>query len=265
MQLYGPCLVEGGPAMSGILDFLPNREAFKHKTGNEWGGPCPWCGGEDRFVVWADAGQDGKGSFLCRQCEEKGFATDFLEKFHNMSPQKAHEALGVAFNGSRPVQTKGKTSSKDESKPAAIMPVPAGAAELRLGKASAVWSYQDIAGRLLGYVARFTKPENDANGKPRKEFRPYVYTGNGWRCQGFTEPKPLYGLQKLSRIPAGGSVLLVEGEGKADALQSVLGPSVAVLGLHGGCKGVWKLDFAPLTDRKFVYWPDADAPGPGLP
>lgn len=249
--------------MSGILDFLPNREAFKHKTGNEWGGPCPWCGGEDRFVVWADAGQDGKGSFLCRQCEEKGFATDFLEKFHNMSPQKAHEALGVAFNGSRPVQTKGKTSSKDESKPAAIMPVPAGAAELRLGKASAVWSYQDIAGRLLGYVARFTKPENDANGKPRKEFRPYVYTGNGWRCQGFTEPKPLYGLQKLFGIPAGGSVLLVEGEGKADALQSVLGPNVAVLGLHGGCKGVWKLDFAPLTGRKLVYWPDADAPGAG--
>lgn len=65
--------------MSTLVDFLPDREAFKHKSGAELAGPCPWCGGEDRFVVITDGGKDGKGRYWCRQCDAKGFATDLLE------------------------------------------------------------------------------------------------------------------------------------------------------------------------------------------
>ena len=38
---------------------------------------------------------------------------------------------------------------------------------------------------------------------------------------------------------------------------------MAILGLYGGCKAVWKQDFTPLAGRQFIYWPDADAPGAG--
>jgi phage/plasmid primase-like uncharacterized protein len=34
-------------------------------NGGEWAGPCPGCGGSDRFRVWpVDRG--GRGSFWCR-------------------------------------------------------------------------------------------------------------------------------------------------------------------------------------------------------
>lgn len=33
---------------------------LKHVSGTEYAGPCPWCGGEDRFHVWE------KGNYWCR-------------------------------------------------------------------------------------------------------------------------------------------------------------------------------------------------------
>lgn len=251
--------------MSTLVDFLPDREAFKHKSGAELAGPCPWCGGEDRFVVITDGGNDGKGRYWCRQCDAKGFATDLLEKLHHMTPQEAREVLGLPDDG-RFRESSGKV--KPAAKPEVLMPVPDDAPrpQFRHPKheaPSTTWAYHDTAGRLLGYVCRFNCGETDQRGKARKEFCPYVFTGNGWRWQGFPEPRPLYGLQKLAGNAAPSLILLVEGEGKADALQSVLGPSVAVLGLYGGCKAVWKQDFTPLAGRQFIYWPDADAPGAG--
>lgn len=246
--------------MSSFIDFLPNREGFKFKSGQEWAGPCPWCGGEDRFVVITDGGQDGKGRFFCRQCGERGFATDLLQKIHKMTPQEARDALGITFTG--------HPGASSKEKPAVLMPVPDDAPRAQLrhpkhGMPSATWAYHDTAGRLLGYVCRFNRGETDQHGKAKKEFCPYVFTGNGWRWQGFPEPRPLYGLQKLAGNATPSLILLVEGEGKADALQSVLGPSVAILGLYGGCKAVWKQDFTSLAGRQFIYWPDADAPGAG--
>lgn len=40
---------------------------LKRKTANEHAGPCPWCGGEDRFVVFND-----ENRFLCRGCSSRG-------------------------------------------------------------------------------------------------------------------------------------------------------------------------------------------------
>lgn len=249
--------------MSTIVDFLPDRETFKHKSGAELAGPCPWCGGEDRFVVITDGGQDGKGRYWCRQCGAKGFASDFLEQFHKMTRQEAREALGLP-GGKRSTSAPDKTAAKPE----VLMPVPDDAPRPQFrhpkhGAPSATWAYHDTAGRLLGYVCRFDLDETDQRGKARKEFCPRIHTSTGWRWQGFPEPRPLYGLQKLAGNAAPSLVLLVEGEGKADALQSVLGPSVAVLGLYGGCKAVWQQDFTSLAGRQFIYWPDADAPGAG--
>ena len=47
-----------------ISELVPG---LKKKTANELAGPCPWCGGEDRFVIFQNSGR-----FLCRGCRPNG-------------------------------------------------------------------------------------------------------------------------------------------------------------------------------------------------
>ena len=58
--------------MSNIMDFLPCQEAFKAKGPHEWAGPCPDCGGRDRFLVWP--ARPRGGAFLCRAAEPRATA-----------------------------------------------------------------------------------------------------------------------------------------------------------------------------------------------
>jgi len=57
------------PVITELITELPVK-----KTADELGGPCPKCGGDDRFSVWPS-----KGNFYCRQCEWKGDAITFLQ------------------------------------------------------------------------------------------------------------------------------------------------------------------------------------------
>lgn len=56
-----------------ILELVPN---LARKSDQEFAGPCPWCGGDDRFIVWPFQGSGGR--FLCRRCDSKGDAIDLL-------------------------------------------------------------------------------------------------------------------------------------------------------------------------------------------
>ncbi|MDR1241795.1 MAG: DUF3987 domain-containing protein [Deltaproteobacteria bacterium] len=157
-------------------------------------------------------------------------------------------------------------NGKHEDRPAAITPVPGDTPKPamthpRLGEPSAVFEYRSQAGRLLGYVCRFNKLTVKGNGKSEKEFCPLSYTARGWRWQALPEPRPLYGLEKLAQANPESSILVLEGEGKANAVQRVIGAQVAVLSLNGGSSGVAKLNCSPLQGKKVIYWPDADEPG----
>jgi len=68
--------------------------------GGEWQGPCPGCGGSDRFHVWPDQNQ-GQGSYWCRGCDKKGDAIQFLRDFEGMSFQAACDYLHLPA-GDRP-------------------------------------------------------------------------------------------------------------------------------------------------------------------
>ena len=264
-----------GAAMSGALDFQALNEAAlarcpglleellpggklrgaEYVCGNLGGGPGDSCSVNIHSGKWGDfaAGQSG-GDLIALVAEQRG-----------VNQVEAARLLGEMVG--RPVDAPPPRAHNTPAKPQAVMPVPAGVSppadhkHPRLGNAAAVYRYEDTAGRLLGFVARFTKQEIDSRGKHHKEFAPRVYTAKGWRWQGFPSPRPLYGLSRLAKAPDPAPVVLVEGEGKADALQAVLGPSVPVLGLFGGSAGVRQMDFAPLAGRRVVYWPDADAPG----
>lgn len=56
-----------------IMDLLSN---LARKNYNEYAGSCPWCGGNDRFIVWPHQGHGGR--YLCRQCQRKGDGIDYL-------------------------------------------------------------------------------------------------------------------------------------------------------------------------------------------
>ena len=153
-----------------------------------------------------------------------------------------------------------------------IMPVPADAPRQtpgnmeRLAPAgytlSEEWRYRDATGRWMGSILRF---DRWANGRSTgKQFRPYTFCAglNGqreWRCKGFADPRPLYGLHGLSMRPAA-TVLVVEGEKTADAAQGLF-PDYLVVTSSGGSQAARKTDWTPLVGRRVVIWPDADEPG----
>jgi phage/plasmid primase-like uncharacterized protein len=91
-------------------------------TAHEWAGPCPKCGGEDRFHVTEDW-------FFCRQCHDKrGDVIDFVRwmqpglSFHDAVAQLAGGILPVPTQR-KPVRTKPAARAKtpDWSRKAAAM------------------------------------------------------------------------------------------------------------------------------------------------
>jgi hypothetical protein len=59
-------------------------------NGGEYHSPCPGCGGKDRFIIW-----DKTNHYLCRQCERKGDAIQYLRDFHMLSYSAACSQVGV--------------------------------------------------------------------------------------------------------------------------------------------------------------------------
>lgn len=76
--------------MSDAPSLVTDHVELKKKTPTEWAGPCPECGGEDRFVVT----QKGEGwVWYCRGCQKAGDDLAFLRLVGRSCPQ-AHAELG---------------------------------------------------------------------------------------------------------------------------------------------------------------------------
>jgi DNA primase len=79
-----------------ILDLLSQdgieikRAASTH--GGEYAGPCPKCGGRDRFRAWPEEGEGGR--YWCRGCEKGGDCIEYLREVRNLSYQDACSFLG---------------------------------------------------------------------------------------------------------------------------------------------------------------------------
>jgi DNA primase len=63
-------------------------------NGGEFKGPCPWCGGEDRFCVWPEH-PNGRAEYWCRQCGASGDLIQYLRDVHGMPFGEAKEAAGL--------------------------------------------------------------------------------------------------------------------------------------------------------------------------
>lgn len=82
-----------------VLDLAQAKVELKKVSntyGGEYQGPCPGCGGEDRFHVWPEK-NDGQGSFWCRGCEKSGDNIQFLRDFDGLSFHEACDRLDVSI------------------------------------------------------------------------------------------------------------------------------------------------------------------------
>lgn len=114
---------------------------------------------------------------------------------------------------------------------------------------------------LHGYVVRFRTSDG---GKVPLPHTWCVSSRNGaakWHWRQFDEPRPLY--LPGHQLPAGRTVILVEGEKKGDALQALLdagAPGVyCVASWPGGCKAWQKADLSPLGGCTVIAWADCDS------
>ncbi|MCZ6718345.1 MAG: AAA family ATPase, partial [Gammaproteobacteria bacterium] len=144
-----------------------------------------------------------------------------------------------------------------------ITPVPDDApppypTHFKFGRPTMRWTYRDANAKQLMYVDRFDSPSED------KQFLPLTFCidseGNRkWRWKSLPDPRPLFGLEKLTKADPSTPVIVVEGEKCATALRSL--GFVAVTSQNGSA-AVNKTDWAPLSGRKtVVVFPDNDNSG----
>lgn len=129
------------------------------------------------------------------------------------------------------------------------------------------FEYRTGADALHGYVVRFRTSDGD------KETLPYTWCQSAmdgamkWHWKQWDEPRPLYLPGKVlptSAELAALTVVVVEGERKADVLQALLdthAPTVYLVVSWPGGSNAWaKADWAWLLGaRTVLLWPDCDA------
>jgi P4 family phage/plasmid primase-like protien len=228
-------------------------------------GPCPFCGGNDR---WRWDNQNGNGSGFCNQCDATGDGFHLAAKLIGMDDkqefpsllEKVAEIIGVPSTESTGFKKKNSNKKKVAWTP--IIPVPDDAPpplskHFRFGTPSASWTYRNDEGETLGYVLRF-----DYKGK--KENWPLTFcrsdTGRrGWQWKGLIAPRPLYNLDLLAKRPEA-PVLVVEGEKSADAA-AVIFPEYVATTSPFGSNSAAKTDWSPVAGRRVIIWPDHDVAG----
>lgn len=75
-----------------ILAIVNNHVPLKKVAADEYAGPCPKCGGNDRFRVWPEQGDNGR--YWCRQCNIKGDTIQFLRDVDGMNFKEACKYIG---------------------------------------------------------------------------------------------------------------------------------------------------------------------------
>lgn len=78
-----------------IIQILPPSllGSLRQRIPGELKGPCPWCGGRDRFTLWA--GRPPRATaYFCRRCERRGDAIQLVREVHGIGYREACQMLG---------------------------------------------------------------------------------------------------------------------------------------------------------------------------
>ncbi|KQM68789.1 hypothetical protein ASE76_13915 [Xylophilus sp. Leaf220] len=224
---------------------------------------------------WADFGGDQKGNDLVSLYAaihglDNGKAALELARQHGLESVAGVKSTPGPASAPRPPPAPlppapPSATQHDGEKWNVITPVPAHAPEPTFWHFSRKETPAHIAayrrdGDLFGYVVRFIKSDGGKETLPHTWCTSSRDNGSKWHWKVWDEPRPLY-------LPGGTSpgtrtVVLVEGEVKADVLQALLdagAPGVyAVVSWSGGCKAWKKAEWSWLTGCTVLLWPDCD-------
>jgi hypothetical protein len=268
-------------AESLLAKWLPGgrREGNEWKCGDLQGAPGRSCSVNIKTGVWSDFQSGETGADLL----------DLFAAIHGLSQQKGKAARQVAEEegledvagivrgtagarpspAPRPVQTSAPPAkaAREEEGWRTVVPVPENAprATFRHHHRSSddiehVAEYR-VGDQLAGYVVRFRTSDGG------KDPIPYTWCtsardgGSRWHWKTWDEPRPLY--FPGHELPNGRTVILVEGEKKADVLQQLLDAGApgtyCVASWPGGCKAIKKSGWSILAGCTVLAWADCDA------
>jgi hypothetical protein len=217
------------------------RRGIKLRGGNERSGPCPACGGTDRFSINVK-----KQLWNCRGCQRGGDVIALVRHLDGVGFEDAIETLS------------GRPAKRLEAKPARTK-----------RNVVARFDYHDARGAVAYQVERVEYQNPDGSyvsgkdGKRKKDFyqrRPDPDRPGEWFYNLRDTRRVLYRLPELIEALAyGRTVVLVEGEAKADLLWSWNIPATCS---PMGAKN-WRGDLyaAALRGADIVVLPDNDPDG----
>lgn len=111
--------------------------------GGEYHGPCPECGGNDRFHLWPQQGENG--TWWCRGCGKGGDLIEYLIQFEGMSFPQACRQIGRDLPAHQEGRTPQVRRSSSESWQPAAPPAPSELWRQHAGK-FVVWCHEQLLG-----------------------------------------------------------------------------------------------------------------------
>jgi len=263
-------VVKGHEYVCGSLSGGEGTSCSVNLTNGKWGDFATGEGGADLVSLYAAIHDLSMGKGALQLAREEG-----LEDVAGV--QHARSDTTPVVRPVRDVPAAVPVARKTDEGWCTVVPVPehAPAATFKhqyrtLEEIEHTAAYE-IDGALMGYVVRFRTSDGG------KETLPYTWCTSArdgasrWHWKQWDAPRPLYFPGKVS--PAGmlgvescgplPTVILVEGEKKADILQALLtahAPGVyLVASWSGGCNGWKKADWSWLASCTVLLWPDCDA------
>ncbi len=234
----GRALVSRGQARVGDTHGTPGASLSIQLTGPDTG-------------LWKDHATEQGGDLigLYRACMGYHGNADFVLSLKEIAKDFFNDPIEIerATWQPTPAEKIEKNKVKLGTQPRADM--------LELGAPVATYRYYDTRGNIIASVVRF---EPDGT-RENKTFRPYCYRtidGQTKWILGAPDLRPLY---RLPEITLASTVILVEGEGTAQALANI--GIDATTAMQGANAPIEKTDWSPLVGKTVVIWPDNDEPG----
>lgn len=226
-------------------------------------GPCPKCGGTDRFRALDDVAETG--ALFCNQCfnTRNGDGFEAIQWLNGVtfggSLKLVAEALGqpATSNHSRekvkpPAKEKTVHPTADKAADAIAWGMVQSGTITEQRKPDAGWRYRNADGSDAGTVCRWNLPGGF------KEIRQVSKVEGGWITSAMSEPRPLY---RLPDIIDADEVWICEGEKAADAAVSL---GLQATTSAGGSNAADKSDWRPLNGKRVYILPDNDSAGDGF-
>jgi hypothetical protein len=229
---------------------LADGVTLRKESSSSYMGPCPKCGGRDRFVVKPQGSKDRGPTCWCRHCwpEPGGDAIGYIKWHDSLEFIGACEVL-ARHNGH---DLNHYRSGQEGSSPK----VSGSNGRAPRGEPEREHIYRDADGERVLLVRIYRRPDGS------KDVPQYVPDGRGgWRKSAgdkWPNGRPLYRLPELLAADPDEPVYICEGEQCADDL-AALG-RVATTSCMGSGKA-HLTDWSPLVGRDVIILPDHDRPG----